>query len=81
MLNIDEFPSCMLMVKKQTRCKNQIKSLLTLYGINMPDELTNSHWSNRFINWLESLDFQYPSGKKALSALLVELRYLRQVIN
>lgn len=70
----------MSMVKKQTRCKNQIKSLLTLYGINIPDELVNSHWSNRFIVWLESLDFKHPSGRQALSALLSELRYYRQVI-
>ena len=70
----------MLMVKKQTRCKNQIKSLLTLYGINIPNELTNSDWSNKFIDWLDNLEFQYHSGKQALTALLSELKYFRQVI-
>ena len=39
----------------QTRCKNQIKGFLSYYGITIPDELSNSHWSNRFICWLESL--------------------------
>jgi transposase len=68
------------MVKKQTRCKNQIKGLLSFYGISIPKELVRSHWSNRFICWLESLELEYVSGKQALSALLSELRHLRQVI-
>ena len=38
------------MVRKQTRCKNQIKAMLCFYGIHIPEELTQSHWSKRFIN-------------------------------
>ena len=76
------------MVNKQTRCKNQIKGFLSYYGITIPDELSNSHWSNRFICWLESLKenhrdglcLEYNSGKKALGVLLSELRYLRSAI-
>jgi transposase len=78
------------MVNKQTRCKNQIKGFLSYYGITIPDELSNSHWSNRFICWLESenleenhregLNLEYGSGKKALGVLLSELRYLRSAI-
>ena len=60
--------------------------------ITIPDELSNSHWSNRFICWLESLkenleenhrdglNLEYNSGKKALGVLLSELRYLRSAI-
>jgi transposase len=70
----------MAMVKKQTRCKNQIKGLLTFYGYTIPDELLRSHWSRHFINWLESLEFQQNSGKQALRALLEELKHLRQNI-
>ena len=80
------------MVNKQTRCKNQIKGFLSYYGITIPDELSNSHWSNKFICWLESLKenleeshreglcLEYNSGKKALGVLLSELRYLRSAI-
>ena len=71
---------CMSMVKKQTRCKNQIKGLLSFYGYFTPDELVKSHWSRNFINWLESLEFQRESGKQALQALLDELNHLRQSI-
>jgi hypothetical protein len=33
------------MVKKQTRCKKQIKSILHFYGIQVPEELANGNWS------------------------------------
>lgn len=70
----------MQMVRKQTRCKNQIKSFLSFYGIDIPEELVRSHWSSNFINWLENLEFHYESGNYSLSALLSELRHLRQTI-
>jgi transposase len=70
----------MSMVKKQTRCKNQIKALLSFYGYSIPDELSSSKWSRRFISWLESLQFQQESGKQALMALLTELKCIRQLI-
>jgi transposase len=68
------------MVRKQTRCKNQLKALLSFYGIPIPDELSSSKWSNSFICWLEGLNLQHNSGKQTLSALLTELKYLRSVI-
>jgi transposase len=43
------------MVKKQTRCKNQIKSILFFYGIDLPEELVRSSWSQKFFRWLEDL--------------------------
>jgi len=67
-------------VKKQTRCKNQIKSLLSFYGINLPEELAEGHWSRNFIAWLEQLTFQRPSGDQSLKSLLEELLHLRQII-
>ncbi len=68
------------MVKKQTRCKNQIKGLLSFYGYVIPDEMVSSHWSRRFIAWLEELDFEGESGRQSLQALLEELKHLRQNI-
>jgi transposase len=68
------------MVKKQTRCKNQIKSILCFYGINIPDELIDSHWSKRFITWIESVRMERASGNIAFKVHLDELKYLRQII-
>ncbi len=68
------------MVKKQTRCKNQIRAILCFYGIHIPDELATGYWSKRFINWIESIRMERVSGNLALKAYLTELTYIRQVI-
>jgi len=67
-------------VRKQTRCKNQIKAILCFYGIHIPDELANSHWSKRFITWIESIRMERASGDLALKVHLVELMHIRQTI-
>jgi len=67
----------MQMVKKRTRCKNQIKALLISYGYTTPDELVRSDWSKRFIQWLEELSFQWESGRQTLDSLLEELKHLQ----
>jgi transposase len=69
------------MVKKQTRCKNQIKSSLHFYGIVIPEELAESRWSRKFINWLTEIQMTRVSGNMALKAYLAELLYLRQTIS
>lgn len=68
------------MVRKQTRCKNQIKAILCFYGIQIPDDLANSHWSKRFINWIESIRMERASGDMALKVHLAELTHIRQAI-
>jgi transposase len=68
------------MVKKQTRCKNQIRSILCFYGIHIPDDLASSHWSKRFINWIESIRMERASGDMALKAHLAELLHHRTTI-
>jgi transposase len=68
------------MVKKQTRCKNQIKSILCFYGITIPEELANSHWSKRFINWIDSIRMERASGNLAFKVLLAELTHIRKTI-
>jgi transposase len=68
------------MVRKQTRCKNQIKSILCFYGIHIPDEVANSHWSKRFIAWIESIRMERASGSTALKVHLAELTNIRQII-
>lgn len=65
------------MVRKQTRCKNQIKSILFFYGIPIPEE---SHWSRNFINRIEAVRMERASGDRALKAHLEELMHLRQII-
>lgn len=71
-----------MLVKDMTRYKNRIKSFLFFYGINIDDVFTQSktHWSTRFMNWLESLEFDVESGKEALHLLISEFKNLRSSI-
>jgi transposase len=68
------------MVKKQTRCKNQIKSILCFYGIYIPDELATGYWSRHFISWIESIRMERASGDLTLKIHLAELMHLRKNI-
>jgi transposase len=68
------------MVRKQTRCKNQIKGMLLFYGVGMPEERQMGHWSRRFIQWIEGIRMERASGDIALKAHLEELSHLRQLI-
>jgi len=68
------------MVKKQTRCKNQIKALLHFYGIAIPEVLAEGRWSRKFIDWLSGIEMVRNSGNVTLKFHLAELTYLRQSI-
>jgi len=63
------------MVRKQTRCKNQIKSLLLFYGIGLPEEWAERRWSGPFVKWLENLPMEKASGEVALRMHLEELKH------
>jgi transposase len=68
------------MGRKQTRCKNQIKSMLLFYGVVIPEEKEMGHWSRRFIRWIEGIRMERASGDMALQIHLEELGHLRQII-
>lgn len=70
------------LVKNQTRYKNRIKAMLQRNGIKYPEQFSESgsHWSNAFLNWLESLEFRTSSGKQVMLRYLKILRMLREEI-
>ena len=68
------------MVRKQTRCKNQIKGILFFYGIALPQDWGQRRWSGKFVRWLESLRMERASGEGALQIHLEELKQLRRMI-
>lgn len=69
------------LVKKQTRCKNQIKAFLHFYGKAIPDDVVCSHWSRRYIQELENIPMERPAGTMSLKTLLTELIHLRELIS
>jgi len=69
-----------IFVRKQTRTKNQIKSMLQYYGFQVPEDVDDRYWSRAYIRWLESLAFEHESGKHAFQTLVKELLSLRATI-
>lgn len=67
------------MVKDLTRFKNRIKSFLYFHGIDFPASFRKpqTHWSNRFMTWLESIELTQESGKITLSSLIHQSKNLR----
>lgn len=68
------------MVRKQTRCKNQIKGILFFYGMALPEDWAGRHWPGKFVRWLESIRMERASGEVALQIHLQELKHLRRMI-
>jgi len=68
-----------MLVKDMTRYKNRIKSFLYFHGIEFPAIFSEpgTHWSNRFMKWLEGLEMPTPSGKASLTILLAQSKNLR----
>jgi transposase len=71
-----------MLVKDLTRYKNRIKSFLYFHGIEIPASFSSkqSHWSHRFMDWLESIEMHEASAKKALMVLISESKNLRTSI-
>lgn len=62
--------------KKTTRCKNQIKSVLSLFGIEIDEEKIKSHWSKAYIKEIEKV------SQKEENSLSISLRsYLKELMN
>ena len=65
-----------------TRCKNRIKSMLYYYGIEWPVrfERNGTHWSKRFMAWLEEIDLGNEPGNASLHTYITEAHFLRQLL-
>ncbi len=70
------------MVRDLTRFKNRIKSFLYFHGIDFPESFSNpkSHWSKRFISWLESIELKEDSAKISLNSFIHQSKNLRATI-
>lgn len=64
------------LVKDFRRIKSYIKMQLLYFGIKIPEQYDNDHWSHGFRNWLDHMVFQYPIAKASLDS---RMRYFRFV--
>lgn len=68
-----------LVVRDITRNKNRIKSRLYFLGIEYPERFasTSTHWSQPFVQWLESIKLEHESGRAALNTILEMVKHQR----
>ena len=71
-----------MVVKDITRYKNRIKSFLYFHGIEIPESFikNNSHWSKRFIDWLDNITMTENSGKESLNIIVSTVKNLRAML-
>lgn len=71
-----------MLVGDMTRFKQRIKSFLYFYGIEFPKEFErgSTHWSGRFMKWLDNIPMKEKSGKQALDILVEEARGQRKLL-
>ena len=67
--------------KDQTRQKNRIKSLLNFIGAKLPEDISEKHWSKRYITALRKMPIKEPETKQALNELLDSLESIRRQIS
>lgn len=65
--------------KDVTRSKNRIKAFLQTYDIDYPDcfKKRGSHWSRKFIVWLEQITLKETSATTSLQVMIRQLKFLR----
>ena len=64
------------LVKDMRQIKSYIKMQLLYYGIAVPEEFDNDHWSHGFRDWLDGLCFDYVTGKEALESRMRSFRFI-----
>ena len=60
-------------VRSLTRVKNRIKGHLHFYGIPIPSHQKMTHWSGKFVRWLNTIQFSSPPATDYLRLCVLEL--------
>ena len=66
------------LVKDFRRVKSYIKMQLLYFGVKIPEEFDNDHWSHRFRYWLDDLEFSFPTAKATLDSRMRYFRFIDQ---
>lgn len=70
------------LVRDLVRFKQRIKSFLYFYGIAYPQEFekAGTHWSKRFMKWLDGVSLQHETGTQTLKILVQEAEQQRMLL-
>jgi transposase len=60
--------------KRTTQIKNRIKQFLHNRGIQMPEKSETSHWSGKFMHWLDTLQVEQKFDRYYLDSQLIDLK-------
>ncbi len=66
------------LVKDMRQIKSYIKMQLLYYGIEIPPEYDNDHWSHNFRYCLDDLKFEYDTGTEVLRSRMRSFRFIDQ---
>ena len=66
------------LVKDLRRIKSYIKMQLLYFGVKIPEEFDNDHWSHNFRFWLDNLSFEFPTAKATLESRMRFFRFVDQ---
>ena len=64
------------LVKDLRRVKSVIKMQLLYFGVTVPPEFDNDHWSHEFRNWVDSQEFVYGTAKECLASKMRSFRFI-----
>ena len=65
------------LVTDQTRIKNRIKAKLMTKGLKVDDDISQKHWSKKYIEALRNLEISYPKTKATINGLLDYLEAIK----
>jgi transposase len=66
------------LVKDYRRVKSYIKMQLLYFGISIPEEFDNDHWSHKFRAWVDGVIFDYPTARETLDSRMRSFRFIDQ---
>ena len=66
------------LVKDYRRVKSFIKMQLLYFGIAIPEEFDNDHWSHKFRYWVDEITFKYPPARETLDSRMRSFRFIDQ---
>ncbi len=66
------------LVKDMRQIKSYIKMQLLYYGVKIPSQYDNDHWSHEFRSWLDNLTFDYNTANEVLKSRMRSFRFIDQ---
>ena len=64
------------LTKALRKIKCHIKSELMYYGIKVPHPYDNNNWSKAMLNWMQTLEWKYDTGRSSLQSKLRQLHFV-----